>query len=124
MVFNSLEFLIFFPIVLLFYRIVPLKIRWIPLLILSYYFYCSWQADLIYLIAGTTLVSYISGRKIESARSKSQKKGWMILSILVSLFVLFFFKYFNFLSENVTGLLGLIQTPSCPQLAGKGRGKR
>ena len=78
MVFNSLEFLIFFPIVLLFYRIVPLKIRWIPLLILSYYFYCSWQADLIYLIAGTTLVSYISGRKIESARSKSQKKGWMI----------------------------------------------
>ena len=108
MVFNSLEFLIFFPIVLLFYKIVPLKIRWIPLLILSYYFYCSWQADLIYLIAGTTLVSYISGRKIETSRSKSQKKGWMIFAILVSLFVLFFFKYFNFLSENVTGLLGLM----------------
>ena len=108
MVFNSLEFLIFFPIVFLLYKITPLKIRWIPLLILSYYFYCSWQADLIYLIAFTTVVSYVCGRKIESSRSQSSKKAYMVVSIIASLAVLFFYKYFNFLSENVTGLLGMI----------------
>ena len=62
MVFNSLGFLIFFPIVLILYRIMPLKLRWIGLLGVSYYFYCSWQIDLIYLILFTTLVSYVCGR--------------------------------------------------------------
>ena len=108
MVFNSLGFLIFFPIVLILYRIMPLKLRWIGLLGVSYYFYCSWQLDLIYLILFTTLVSYVCGRKIETAVSQKSKKTYMIVAIVASLAVLFFYKYFNFLSENVTGLLGLI----------------
>lgn len=108
MVFNSLEFLVFFLVVFALYKLVPLKIRWIPLLILSYYFYCSWQADLLYLILFTTVVSYICGRKIESSRAKSTKKAYMVFAIIASLSVLFFFKYFNFLSENITGLLNLI----------------
>ena len=98
MVFNSLDFLVFFPIVFLLYRIVPLRIRWIPLLILSYYFYCSWQADLIYLILGTTVISYYCGRKIESSRAQSTKKAYMTFAIIASLAVLFFFKYFNFIT--------------------------
>ena len=57
MVFNSFGFLIFFPIFLLLYRILPLKIRWVMMLAMSLYFYMSWQADLLYLILFTTVVS-------------------------------------------------------------------
>lgn len=106
MVFNSLEFLIFFPLVLFFYKILPLKIRWIALLIFSYYFYMSWQADLIYLILFTTVVSYFCALKMEKATPKG-KKMLLIVALVASLSVLFFFKYFNFLSENVVGLINL-----------------
>ena len=105
MVFNSLGFLVFFPVVLLLYRILPLKIRWVMLLIASYYFYMSWQADLICLILFTTLVSYIAGRVIEKSKSQRVRKAALIVAICASLFVLIFFKYFNFLAQNVESLL-------------------
>ncbi|MBE6610230.1 MAG: MBOAT family protein [Ruminococcaceae bacterium] len=108
MVFNSLTFLWFFPLVFLLYKIIPLKFRWIMLLIFSYIFYLSWQADLIYLIMFTTVVSYICARKIETAFTKRQKKFYLLIALIASLGVLFFFKYFNFISENVTGLLNAI----------------
>ena len=108
MVFNSLTFLWFFPLVFLLYKIIPLKFRWIMLLIFSYIFYLSWQADLIYLIMFTTVVSYICARKIETAFTKRQKKFYLLVALIASLGVLFFFKYFNFISENVTGLLNAI----------------
>jgi len=65
MVFNSFGFLIFFPIFFLLYKVLPLKVRWVMMLALSYFFYMSWQADLIYLILFTTTVSYVCARKIE-----------------------------------------------------------
>ena len=106
MVFNSLQFLIFFPIVLILYRILPLKFRWPMLLIASYYFYVSWQPDLLYLILFTTLVSYACAIGIEKTNSKKLKKLLMWISIVASLSVLFFFKYFNFLAENISTVLG------------------
>lgn len=112
MVFNSFAFLIFFPVVFLLYKIIPLKYRWIMLLIVSYYFYMSWQADLIYLILFTTLVSYGCAIMIERAKTESARKAYMLTAVIASLAVLFFFKYFNFLAENVTGLLDLIGIPT------------
>lgn len=109
MVFNSFAFLIFFPIVLLLYRILPLKWRWVMLLIFSYYFYMSWQADLLYLIMFTTVISYACGLLIEKYEGKRDKqKICMIVAVVASLVVLFFFKYFNFLAENIVGLINLI----------------
>jgi len=105
MVFNSFTFLWFFPLVFFLYKIIPLRFRWIMLLIFSYIFYLSWQADLIYLILGTTAVSYICARRIELAFTQTRKKIYLIIALVASLGVLFFFKYFNFLSENVTNLL-------------------
>lgn len=70
--FNSLTYLIFFPIVLILYWIIPGKFRWILLLIASYYFYMSWNPWLAFLIAGTTLVSYLAAILIE----KTEKKAW------------------------------------------------
>ena len=108
MVFNSFGFLIFFPIFFLLYKILPLKVRWVMMLALSYFFYMGWQADLIYLILFTTLVSYVCARKIEkNADRPGLRKFYMITAVTVSLLVLFFFKYFNFLSNTVTAIFGL-----------------
>ena len=106
MVFNSLAFLIFFPLFFLLYKILPLKVRWIMMLLLSYAFYMAWQADLLYLILFTTLVSYVCAILIEKFEGKRRaQKAFMITAVTVSLAVLFFFKYFNFVSSNVTALL-------------------
>ena len=108
MVFNSFGFLIFFPIFFLLYKVLPLKVRWVMMLALSYFFYMSWQADLIYLILFTTLVSYVCARMIEkNAERPGLRKFYMITAVTVSLLVLFFFKYFNFLSNTVTAIFGL-----------------
>jgi alginate O-acetyltransferase complex protein AlgI len=71
MSFNSWQFLVFLPIVIIGYYLLPHKIRWIWLLIASYYFYMSWNPWLVFLIAGTTLVSYLAAILIE----KTPKKG-------------------------------------------------
>ena len=68
MVFNSIEFLIFFPVVVGLYYLLPSKFRWVMLLLASYYFYISWNLDLIYLIVFTTVVSYVSSILIEKYR--------------------------------------------------------
>jgi len=113
MVFNSLGFLIFFPVFLILYKIFPLKVRWVMMLAFSYYFYMSWQPDLIYLILFTTAVSYACGLLTEKFEGR---RGWqrafVITSIVVSLGVLFFFKYFNFVSESVSSLLNFIGIPA------------
>ena len=58
--FNSLDFLIFFPIIAVLNFVVPLKYRFIPLLAASYYFYMSWNPSLVFLILFTTAVSFFS----------------------------------------------------------------
>lgn len=105
--FNSLEFLIFFAVVLFLYWILPHKVRWILLLVASYYFYMSWNVYLIFLILATTLISFFAALIIERAKSNVTKKFWLIVTLVVCLGVLVFFKYFNFLSESVVTLLRL-----------------
>lgn len=102
--FNSIQFLIFYPIVAVLNFIVPRKYRWIPLLIASYYFYMTWNAELFFLILFTTAVSYASGILIE--KKPRRKKLWMIISVVASLSVLFFFKYYNFLAGTVDDFFG------------------
>lgn len=106
MVFNSFAFLIFFPVFLILYKLLPLKVRWVMMLVMSYIFYISWQADLLYLILFTTLVSYVCAILIEKYEGKrGVQKALMITAVTVSLAVLFFFKYFNFVATNVASLL-------------------
>ncbi len=75
------------------------------LLLASYYFYASWQPDLLYLILFTTLTSYLCALGIEKAKSKAVKRLYLTVGLVVSLSVLIFFKYFNFISENISGAL-------------------
>ena len=102
--FNSIQFLLFYPIVAILNFVVPRKYRWIPLLIASYYFYLTWNAKLFFLILFTTAVSYASGIFIE--RKPKYKKLWMIISVVASLSILFFSKYYNFMVGTIGNFFG------------------
>lgn len=105
--FNSLEFLIFLPVVLIGFMLLPHKIRWAWLLISSYYFYMSWNAWLIFLILGTTVVSYASAIAIDRVKNKKIKTLFLVLTLIVCLGTLIFFKYFNFLIQSAIDFLNL-----------------
>ncbi|MBQ2471232.1 MAG: MBOAT family protein, partial [Acholeplasmatales bacterium] len=100
MSFNSIEFLIFLPIVFILYFIFPKKYRYFILLIASYVFYMWWNWQLVFLILATTIVSYLAGIGIKRGRRIAIKRLLLILSISVSLGILIFFKYANFIIES------------------------
>ena len=104
MLFNSLQFVVFFPIVIILYFLTPYKKRWILLLIASYYFYMCWKVDYIILIMISTLIDYICSNKMSQINEKIKRKKWLLLSIFSNLGILFGFKYFNFFSENIQSL--------------------
>ena len=114
MIFNSYEFLLFFPIVALIYFIVPKKIRYLWLLIASYYFYMGWNAKYALLLLTSTLITYISGLLISMVKSNGKhtvilKKSIVGVSFVSNLGILFFFKYFDFAIENINAVLAAFQ---------------
>ncbi|MEM7511013.1 MAG: MBOAT family O-acyltransferase [Bacteroidota bacterium] len=110
MLFNSLAFLIFLPVVFLLYWFVfnkNLKLQNLLILISSYVFYGWWNWRFLSLIAISTIVDYIMGFNIQSASDDRIKKRWLWLSIAINLGILGFFKYFNFFIDSWIDLLGL-----------------
>ena len=106
--FNSLSFLVFFPIVLILYFVLPYKLRPFLLLIASYYFYMSWNPSLVFLILITTVTSYFSGIVIDKFREKKALSRFcLVFTLAISLGILFFFKYFNFAADTAVSLAGL-----------------
>ncbi len=113
MLFNSLSYLAFFPIVVLLYFAIPgkcLKLRNLWLLIASYYFYMNWNAAYALLLFASTFVTYLAGLLIE----KAMKKGtpalakWILGgSFAINLSILFFYKYINFFIDNCNRILGI-----------------
>lgn len=114
MQFNSIHFLIFFPIVLGIYFIIPKKLRYIWLLGASYYFYMSWNVKYAFLIAFSTVVTYLCAIIIDQFGKETGKK-WLILrkvtlflSMAVNLMILFMFKYLDFTVDNINIVLSKI----------------
>jgi len=103
--FNSLEFLLFFPIVLILFFYLSERLKWIFLLIASYIFYMSWKWEYIILILISTMVDYWAGLKMGTIEKKSKRKKFLLLSIFSNLGILFSFKYFNFFSHSIGALL-------------------
>lgn len=104
MLFNSIQFLVFFPIVIFLYFSINYKFRWILLLIASYYFYMCWKPEYAVLIAFTTIMDYFLALKIHSLKNIFQKKLLLTISILLNLSILFFFKYLYFFTSNFNSL--------------------
>lgn len=108
MIFNSMHFLLFFPIVVLIYFIIPKRVKYIWLLVCSYYFYMSWNAKYAILIAGSTVITWAGGVLIEKASKQNIRKMCLVAVLLSNLGILFFFKYFDFFLENINRVLAHI----------------
>ena len=104
MLFNSDAFLVFFPVVTLLYFLLPHKLRCVWLLAASCFFYMFFKPVYILILAFTIVIDYFAGMAIEGAIDKKIRKRYLILSILANIGVLAFFKYYNFINGNITGL--------------------
>ena len=96
MLFNSIDFLIFFPIVIGILFMCPKKLRNLWLLVISYYFYMSWNPKYAILIVISTLITYTSGLLIETVKGKYSKQFVVAGSLITNLGILAVFKYANF----------------------------
>ena len=106
MLFNSLHFLIFLPVFILLYYLVAFKYRWILIFIASCYFYMAFVPTYILILFLIIGIDFVSGIAIENSKNQ-KRKLFLILSLLSNILLLCFFKYFNFLNENISGILNL-----------------
>ncbi|MEN2401417.1 MBOAT family O-acyltransferase [Flavobacterium sp. MC2016-06] len=105
MLFNSLNFAIFLPIVFILYWFVTnksLKFQNILLLASSYFFYACWDWRFLFLLIFSTVLDYFSGIKIAESKNQTTKNFWFWLSISVNLGFLGIFKYYNFFIQSFT----------------------
>lgn len=101
MTFNSINFLLFFPLVLILYHFVPSKQRSLFLLIVSYFFYLNVKPIFVFLLLGVTISTYILTRLIEVEKIDSKKIFYMRLNIFLVLLPLLFFKYFTVINSEL-----------------------
>ena len=103
MLFNSIPFLIFFPIVTLLFYAIGHKYRWVLLLAASCFFYMFFVPQYILILLITILIDYTAGIYIEKTEGK-RKKSFLILSIVTTCLVLVIFKYLGFFHQNMISL--------------------
>lgn len=112
MLFNSINFALFLPVVFVFYWLVKgkLRVQNLLLLVASYFFYGCWDYRFLFLLIFSTLLDYFTGIRIFRAEKQSIRKFWFWLSIGVNLGFLGLFKYFNFFIESFSYGLSLFGT--------------
>lgn len=104
MLFNSFQFLVFFPVVVIIYFLLPQKYRWFHLLVSSCIFYAAFIPSYLLILAFTIIVDYFAGIMI--ARTSGKKRKWyLILSIIANISILAVFKYYNFFIDNINYIL-------------------
>jgi D-alanyl-lipoteichoic acid acyltransferase DltB (MBOAT superfamily) len=101
MLFTSLEFLIFFPIVVALYFGCPYRYRWLLLLAANYYFYAAWKLEYIFLLLASTLISYITAILMVKPENQAKRTGLLVIGLIANLGILFAFKYFNFVNDSL-----------------------
>jgi alginate O-acetyltransferase complex protein AlgI len=104
MLFNSIEFLLFFPIVSIAYYLTPYKFRWLLLLLASCLFYMAFIPIYVLILLFTIVIDYVAGIYIENSKGK-KRKYFLILSLIANIGVLAYFKYFNFFIDNINTFL-------------------
>lgn len=107
MLFNSLGFMCFFPLVTLIYFILPHRFRWQWLLAISCYFYMSFVPIYILILAVTITIDYFAALLIEKAQGKTRRQ-YLLVSIIATCAVLAVFKYFNFFNGNIRALADVL----------------
>jgi D-alanyl-lipoteichoic acid acyltransferase DltB (MBOAT superfamily) len=106
MLFNSIQFLIFFPIVTLGYYLLRHRFRWMWLLGASCLFYAAYVPAYILVLGGTIVIDYVAGLLIERA-PKARKRLYLTISLVSNLGILAVFKYADFALANINALLAI-----------------
>lgn len=105
MVFNSIEFILFLPIVVLLFYLLPQKLRWVMLLAASCVFYMWFVPKYILILLVTIVIDFSAGVLMEQYAARPKlKKAFLVISIVSTLLVLMVFKYMNFLTANLDQL--------------------
>src|SRR5213078_1211554 len=111
MLFNSLTFVVFFVVVVtLYWSIKSWQARKNLLVVASYIFYGAWNPPFAALLFGTTAMDFWLGRQMGKARDQHARRRWLVASVCMNLSMLGFFKYGNFLLQNLQWLLALLGT--------------
>ena len=104
MLFNSFHFLFFFFVITTLYYSISHSYRWLLLLLASCYFYMVFVPIYILILGFTIVIDYFAGIYLETSDTK-KRKIYLIISLIANIGVLAFFKYYNFLNDNLTALL-------------------
>ena len=108
MLFNSLNFAIFLPVVYFFYWFFfskKIQFQNLLLLLASYFFYSCWDWRFLFLLLFSTLLDYFTGVKMSDTLNLEKKKKWFWISVIINLGFLGVFKYYNFFSNSFSELL-------------------
>lgn len=106
MLFNSLQFIVYFIVVTFAYFLLPHKYRWLLLLLASCYFYMAFVPVYILILGFTIVIDYFAGILLEEKKGKT-RKIYLIASLCANIGVLAVFKYYNFFNHNVDKFYGL-----------------
>jgi alginate O-acetyltransferase complex protein AlgI len=101
MLFNSFNFLLFFPLVTGLYFLLPHSYRWFMLLLASCIFYMFFIPEYVLILIFTIVIDYYAGIFLENEKNPVKRKRWLILSLIANIGVLAIFKYFNFFNTNI-----------------------
>jgi D-alanyl-lipoteichoic acid acyltransferase DltB (MBOAT superfamily) len=115
MLFNTLNFALFFIVVWAIYMALPHRLQNVFLLLGSWFFYGSWNVKLLVLLLASTACGYFIGLRVERAEGKA-KKRWLLLGLTADLGVLGLFKYFDFFATSAAELLEAIGFHASPPL--------
>jgi len=105
MLFNSIDYLIFLPVVVAIYFRTPARWRWACLLFASYVFYAAWKPGYLILIVLSTVVDYCAGIALDSPTLRWNRRLVLVGSLVSNLGLLFFFKYFDFFTTSLNGII-------------------
>src|SRR6266850_3102148 len=100
MLFNSLQFAVFFPIVTTLFFLLPHRLREFMLFLASCYFYMAFIPKYILILIFTILIDYAAGLLISGSHGRARMR-WLVMSIVANVGTLAFFKYFNFLNDTL-----------------------
>ncbi|MFN8393867.1 MAG: poly(beta-D-mannuronate) O-acetylase [Bacteroidia bacterium] len=106
MLFNSVHFLWFLPLVVMVYYLLPVRWRWGMVLVASYAFYIWWRVEFIALIVGTTLIDYWVGLQMGKREEPRRRLPFLLLSLAVNLGLLITFKYLGFFASSLNAVAG------------------
>jgi len=105
MLFNSAEFLFFFPVVALLFFVLPHRFRWVLLLGASYFFYMSWKVEYAALIGLVTVTDYLAGRAMGRTEDPEKRRSYLVGALTINLGMLFVFKYADFVISSLWGVV-------------------